>query len=357
MNPKPVKKKEDGVFDLEQQFILRLPPGPAMALRHDVQSGIMNLKEKLSIELASDARYGKVTYGGQIFNAKLVDLPCIIESLKTTDRKTFFKTADICQMLVCLEDDYESPDEQNDRKKKDKDKRYQWTHGICPPLKNVRKRRFRKTLQKKYQDQPDIENEVRRLFRADSEAIDVKWEIVYEQEEEESKLDDAESSMPGTLPALTETNVGASGNVRGGIKESISAAEIAEHDIFGELSSSSDDDDVNVIDSGDESRASDARLQRIDTKESLGSIDFGFSEAAATFDPDMSELHNKLQELGHQLDELNDRRVNQETELSMSIIGNSSQKDSLQRELDQVIEEENKKRQEYEILSSMLSQN
>jgi len=48
--------------------------GPAVALRNDVQSGAMNLKDKLSIELASDARRGKVTYGGHLFNAKV----CII---------------------------------------------------------------------------------------------------------------------------------------------------------------------------------------------------------------------------------------------------------------------------------------
>ena len=42
-----------------------------MALRNEVQSGAMNLKEKLSIELAADARRGKVTYGGHIFNAKV----------------------------------------------------------------------------------------------------------------------------------------------------------------------------------------------------------------------------------------------------------------------------------------------
>jgi len=51
-----------------------------------------------------------------------------------------------------------------------------------------------------YQDQPDIENEVRRLFRADNEAIDVKWEIIYEQDED-TKQDDSEASMP--LPSKT----------------------------------------------------------------------------------------------------------------------------------------------------------
>jgi len=28
-----------------------------------------------------------------------------------------------------LEDDYESPDEQSDKKKRDKDRRFQWNHG------------------------------------------------------------------------------------------------------------------------------------------------------------------------------------------------------------------------------------
>ena len=36
---------------------------------------------------------------------------------------------------------------------------------------------------KQYQDQPDIEKEVKRLFRMDNEAIDVKWEVVIEEED------------------------------------------------------------------------------------------------------------------------------------------------------------------------------
>ena len=59
-----------------------------------------------------------------------------------------------------------------------------------------------------YQDQPDIENEVRRLFRADNEAVDVKWELVYEQDED-TKQDDSEASMP--LPNKTGA---ATGHVR-----------------------------------------------------------------------------------------------------------------------------------------------
>lgn len=31
---------------------------------------------------------------------KLVDLPCVIESHKTVDNKSFYKTADICQVSM-----------------------------------------------------------------------------------------------------------------------------------------------------------------------------------------------------------------------------------------------------------------
>ena len=87
------------------------------------------------------------------------------------------------QMLVCPVGDEESPDESEIFKKKDKDKRHQSNHGITPPLKNVRKRRFRKVLRKKYQEQPDIEKEVKRLFRMDNEAISVEWEVVVDDDD------------------------------------------------------------------------------------------------------------------------------------------------------------------------------
>jgi len=83
---------------------------------------------------------------------QIVDLPCIIESHKTIDRKNIYKTADICQMMVCTEKE-EPEEESKPVKKKDGvpkvDKKYLFPHGVTPPLKNVRKRRFRRTLKKK----------------------------------------------------------------------------------------------------------------------------------------------------------------------------------------------------------------
>lgn len=69
-------------------------------------------------------------------------------------------------MVICKENKdvlLSDEDETKVLKKKEPikvDKKYLWPHGITPPLKNVRKRRFRKTLRKKYVEAPEIEKEV-----------------------------------------------------------------------------------------------------------------------------------------------------------------------------------------------------
>ena len=52
------------------------------------------------------------------------------------------------QMMVCVSDDEDNKEEAEMGKKKDKDHKWKWNHGITPSLKNVRKRRFRKTIGK-----------------------------------------------------------------------------------------------------------------------------------------------------------------------------------------------------------------
>lgn len=112
----------DVPVDLENQFILRLPKLVAANLRVAVQSGVASLKDRLSIQLESDMRHGIVRFDHWVLPAKVVDLPCIIESHKTLDRKTFYKTADICQMMICKEEfDNEKSEEEDSTKKGGKD--------------------------------------------------------------------------------------------------------------------------------------------------------------------------------------------------------------------------------------------
>lgn len=193
------KLKSDG-SELERQFILRVPQVYASALHHAIQNG--SLKDRLSIEFQADYRHATVRFDGAALSAKLVDLPCVIESHKTVDNKSFYKTADICQMLVCTEDDGTKDDEDISPKKESK--KYVWNHGITGPLKNVRKRRFRKTAKKKIVESPEIEKEVKRLLRTDLSASNVSFEVLQDEEKpDESIVSDADllnTSMPSPLP-------------------------------------------------------------------------------------------------------------------------------------------------------------
>ncbi|XP_012582563.1 PREDICTED: transcription initiation factor TFIID subunit 7-like [Condylura cristata] len=226
------KSQDQPPHELENQFILRLPLEHASTVRKIVHSRCLSVKDKLKIDLSPGRRHAVVEVEDVSLAAKLVDLPCVIGSLKTLDKKTFYKTANISQMLVCTADDgsqsseesFTSPDVKTDSKsEKETQKEYVWKHGITPPLKNVRKRRFRKTTKKTndtkqveetnfteekgipakhslfsdsinipplppladYVDSPDVEKEVKRLLYSDAEAVSARWEVIGEDETKE----------------------------------------------------------------------------------------------------------------------------------------------------------------------------
>ncbi|KFM63575.1 Transcription initiation factor TFIID subunit 7, partial [Stegodyphus mimosarum] len=254
----------DAPVEVESQFILRLPPTPAAALRAAVRSGVMNLEDRLAIQLEADMRHSTVQFDKWTLPAKLYDLPTIIESCKTLDRKIFYKTADISQIMIAHEGDAAKSDEEISPKKKDKDakdKRYILPYGLTPPLKNVRKRRFRKTLKKKYVDFPDVEKEVKRLLRTDTEAISVRYEVVNaEDEKSDVKNNDG---IEGPL-SLEERELSNS-----------QTADVAEYDIFGEVLSSSEEsaeeDDVNVVDVAE--KQANRKLESITEEQEKGEND------------------------------------------------------------------------------------
>uniref|UniRef100_A0A8C7EL42 TATA-box binding protein associated factor 7 like n=1 Tax=Neovison vison TaxID=452646 RepID=A0A8C7EL42_NEOVI len=211
------KSQDEPPHELENQFILRLPLEHASAVRKILHSRSVAMKNKLKIDLSSDGRHAVVDVEDVSLAAKVVDLPCVIGSLKTLDKKTFYKTADISQMLVCTADGdlHSSPEEpvtSTDLKvirknEKERQKKYIWKHGITPPLKNVRKKRFRKTTKKlsdfkqieeisfpEYIESPDVEKEVKRLLCSDAEAVSARWEVIAE---DETKEIESQGSIPG----------------------------------------------------------------------------------------------------------------------------------------------------------------
>lgn len=187
--------------------------------------------------------------------------------------------------MICKEEpdapeaEKESP---NKGKKKDPnkvDKKYLFPHGITPPCKNIRKRRFRKTLKKKNVEAPEIEKEVKRLFRIDNDAVNVRYDIINEDEDEmainQQAKDDTEDN-DDTLNDDKQLNSNSNKediNVESDAEEDLTSSVahhggVGEHDIFGEEVSSSGSEDHHVSSrlrdieetsrlSGDDSRMSD----------------------------------------------------------------------------------------------------
>lgn len=103
---------DDEDLAFEEQFILRMPPGEdceklrkAIASRevgNDIwfkfKGSWSSLLPFLVLSPITDSRRAVFHIGNNLYSAKLVDLPCVIESQKTLDGKQMFKVADICQV-------------------------------------------------------------------------------------------------------------------------------------------------------------------------------------------------------------------------------------------------------------------
>lgn len=104
----------------------------------------------LKIDLDVRKSIGNVYLGKKKFFAYIKKFPTIIESYKTNmldDKANVYKTADISHIVEC----YEEP---LNCFKKD------LNHGYTPPLKNVKTKRFRKTL-----DNPEVVQETELLTK------------------------------------------------------------------------------------------------------------------------------------------------------------------------------------------------
>lgn len=270
------KKDLDYPVELETQFILRMPEEPAKSLREVLRLG-ENFKNRLTIQMENDMRHGEVRFDDWLLHAKVVDLPTVVESLKTVDRKSVYKSADICQMMICKDEiDPVSTEEESPMKTKKKDpfkvdKKFLFPHGLTPPTKNVRKRRFRKTLKKKSVEAPEIEKEVKRLLRADNEAVSITWEII-----DEAVKDDAKpvAVKPGKLKTKKE-QIKAEGPKQSSKVE----------DIFGGTLSDSDLEDENVNIDIEDSRMS--TYEDTYSETSMPAPDFSKKSYATEFSSDM----------------------------------------------------------------------
>ncbi|KAK7293586.1 hypothetical protein RJT34_16454 [Clitoria ternatea] len=122
------------VLVMEEQFILRVPPGVAERIELLLNENIPSSSEDKSLDLSfsEDGRSGTFVIGNEHFPASLLDLPCVVESYKTYDDSSLIKTADIGQMIMVRESGDAAPDV------------IEYRHGLTPPMRDARKRRFRR---------------------------------------------------------------------------------------------------------------------------------------------------------------------------------------------------------------------
>lgn len=171
---------------IEEEFILRMAPGPDCDyLRQAVQERRFGPRSEGGADvrmrfLDSEGRRSVVTIQGRHYAATMVDLPCIVEAMKSWDRRGWWKTADICQMLLVLgrvdkEEDanhYTLPTGDLD------EKTWQYAHGLTPPMHWVRRRRFRKRASKPAIE--EVEDKVEEHLRKDEECEESHYQMIDE---------------------------------------------------------------------------------------------------------------------------------------------------------------------------------
>ncbi|KAK9273552.1 hypothetical protein L1049_018362 [Liquidambar formosana] len=183
---------------MEEQFILRVPPNIAERIDRLLSENASSSEEKsLDLSFSEDGRSGTFVIGNDHFPASLLDLPCVMESYKTYDDNVLIKTADIGQMIMVREESDSAPDV------------VEYRHGLTPPMRDARKRRFRR--------EPDLNPElVRRVEKdllnimAGGTAENVDVEVGDEDGDENARNASKKAApKPAAKPDVPETGTNA----------------------------------------------------------------------------------------------------------------------------------------------------
>lgn len=171
---------EDAEVDpvIENHFILRMQPGEdcdylraAIAesgLKHRPDGSRATGPDVWMKFFDKEGRHGLVCVRGHMYAASLLDLPCIVEAMKSWDKKGWYKTTDICQILLVLGRIEKEEQAKNYPLPGEVDKEnWQYPHGLTPPMQWVRKRRFRRRVNRRHIER--VEADVEELLQRDKE--------------------------------------------------------------------------------------------------------------------------------------------------------------------------------------------
>jgi transcription initiation factor TFIID subunit 7 len=169
---------------IEEQFVIRMIPGDDCDYMHQMitekKFGVPKSQGGADFHMRffdGDGRRAAVTVRGHHYAATLVDLPTIIEGMKSWDKRGWWKSADICQMLLVFAPIKKEEEAKTIDLPREVDQQtYQYPHGLTPPMHNARKRRFRKRISRGAIEA--VEDAVEKLLEADAKANSTKYEMV-----------------------------------------------------------------------------------------------------------------------------------------------------------------------------------
>lgn len=180
------------LFIMEEQFILRVPPSVAEKIEQVLsENPISSDDNSMDLSFSEDGRTGTFVIGNNRFPVSLLDLPCIIESYKSYDDSVLIKTADVGQMIMVREKDEPEPEGP------------EYRHGLTPPMRDARRRRFRR--------EPDLNPEIVQRVEKDIISImaggtahNVDIEVVEQEEDAEDEGEEEAEKMVSQPPAKAD---------------------------------------------------------------------------------------------------------------------------------------------------------
>ena len=165
---------------IEEAIILRFPPGEDCDY---VRQCIAEKKlgsggAEISMQFFDgEGRRAMIRVRKNIYAATVVDLPCIIEGMKSWDKRGWWKSADICQMLWAFKlVKNQAEAERCDLPSIIDQKTHLYPHGLTPPMQFARKRRFRKRT--RVDEIEAIDAAVEKLLEEDDNAVSSSYAII-----------------------------------------------------------------------------------------------------------------------------------------------------------------------------------
>ncbi|CAM9762440.1 unnamed protein product [Chrysoparadoxa australica] len=167
-----------------RQLCLRLPDGLHEELKetlHEPGEGLLDGVNFTPDPTPDEKNKMKFFFKGKSYPARLVNLPCLVETHKTLDHVTYFKSGDVGQMLVVYQD-AEAYQADDDHAVSSQD---YFPDGLTPPTKNIVRRKFQlsRPAEGKYPkaEVARVEDQLMRLMNPSNSSLLSGTEYVHDE--------------------------------------------------------------------------------------------------------------------------------------------------------------------------------